>query len=284
MVELGFNPVMVGFALASLGYAIGLALQHAPLSAEGKSWGGSLISYSLLTAMFLAVVGSGEALHSLADSISKAVAGTGGIGIVKVEEIPIVYFKVAIKAMQILAAIAGTNTVLALIPIVGPPISNVLSVFSTLPSMALTGTMILSMVIAVTTMIFIEFAPVMIPIGVVLIAVPKGKLKGVGGWLIAMSLALAAVGPLIPGIGVMACGGGGGSCSLEEMTEPLNLDKLMIGTAEGLIGWLFNVEDNTIMKMWSFTLGSMIAFSIMSVAAAALSRAIGGVAASLGIG
>ena len=39
-----------------------------------------------------------------------------------------------------------------------------------------------------------------------------------------------------------------------------------------------------IMKMWSFTLGSMIAFSIMSVTAAALSRAIGGVAANLGIG
>jgi hypothetical protein len=105
------------------------------------------------------------------------------------------------------------------------------------------------MVIAVTTMIFIEFAPVMIPIGVVLIAVPKGKLKGVGGWLIAMSLALAAVGPLIPGVGVIACGGGEGKCSLGEMTEPLDINKLMGGTAEGLIGWLFNVEDNTIMKM-----------------------------------
>ena len=279
MVELGFNPVMVGFALASLGYAIGLALQHSPLSAEGKSWGGSLISYSLLTAMFLAVVGSGQALHSLAESVSKIVAGAGGIETVKVEEIPVKYFTLAKNAVGILAFIAGTNTVLALIPIVGPPISNVLSVFSTLPSMALTGTMILSMIIAVTTMIFITFAPVMIPIGVVLIAVPKGKLKGVGGWLIAMSLALAAVGPLIPGVGVIAC-----DCTIEEMTTPIDPSKLFEGTAQGLIGWMFNVEDNMIMKMWSFTLGSMIAFSIMSVAAAALSRAIGGVAASLGIG
>jgi hypothetical protein len=284
MAGLGFNPVMVGFALASLGYVIGLALQHAPLSAEGKSWGGSLISYSLMTAMFLAVVGSGEALHSLAESVSKTVAGAGGIEHVSVEEIPQAYFNVATRAMGILAAIAGTNTVIALIPIVGPPISNVLSVFSTLPSMALTGTMILSLVIAVTTMIFITFAPVMIPLGVVLIAVPRGKLKGVGGWLIAMSLALAAVGPLIPGVGVMACGGNEGKCTLQEMTKPFDLKDLPGQTAEGLIFWMFNVQDNTIMKMWSFTLGSMIAFSIMSVAAAALSRAIGGVAASLGIG
>jgi len=284
VVELGFNPVVVGFALASLGYVIGLALQYSPLSAEGKSWGGSLISYSLLTAMFLAMVGSGQALHSLADSISKTVASAGGIETVNVEEIPQTYLNVAVRAMGILAAVAGTSTVLALIPIVGPPISNVLSVFSTLPSMALTGTMILSMIIAVTTMIFITFSPAMIPIGVVLIAVPRGKLKGVGGWLIATSLALATVGPLIPGVGVIACGGVEGNCSLGEMAKPFDPAELTIGTAEGLIGWLFNVENNMIMKMWSFTIGSMIAFSIMSLAAAALSRAIGGVAASMGIG
>jgi hypothetical protein len=68
------------------------------------------------------------------------------------------------------------------------------------------------------------------------------------------------------------------------MTKPFDLKDLPGQTAEGIIGWLFNVQDNTIMKMWSFTLGSMIAFSIMSVTAAALSRAIGGAAASLGIG
>jgi hypothetical protein len=55
------------------------------------------------------------------------------------------------------------------------------------------------------------------------------------------------------------------------------------GVLEGLFGQVFK-EDSVIMKMWSFTLGSMIAFSIMSVTAAALSRAIGGVAANLGIG
>jgi hypothetical protein len=82
----------------------------------------------------------------------------------------------------------------------------------------------------------------------------------------------------------MACGGNEGKCTLQEMTKPFDLKDLPGQTAEGLIFWMFNVQDNTIMKMWSFTLGSMIAFSIMSVAAAALSRAIGGVAASLGIG
>jgi hypothetical protein len=200
MAGLGFNPVLLGFALASLGYAIGLALRHSPMS-EGRSWGGQLMSYSLLTAMFLAVVGSGQALASLASSISGMAAGQMRAETVNVEQIPELYFRVSVNAMTTLSIIAGASTAAALIPIVGPALANVLSVLATLPSMALTGTMILGMIIAVTAMIFITFAPVMIPLGVVLIAVPGGKLKGLGGWLIAMSLALSAIGPLIPAVG-----------------------------------------------------------------------------------
>jgi len=280
MAGLGFNPVLLGFALASLGYAIGLALRYSPMS-EGRSWGGQLMSYSLLTAMFLAVVGSGQALSSLASSISGMAAGQMGAGAVSVEQIPGLYFRVSVNAMGILATIAGASTAAALIPIVGPALANVLSVLATLPSMALTGTMILGMIIAVTAMIFITFAPVMIPLGIVLIAVPGGKLKGLGGWLIAMSLALSAVGPLIPAVGLIACSNGGStSCTLADVTTKPNT---LGGAIEGLLGQVFK-EDSVIMKMWSFTLGSMIAFSIMSVTAAGLSRAIGGVAANLGIG
>jgi len=278
MAGLGFDPVLLGFALASLGYAIGLALRHSPMP-EGRSWGGQLISYSLLTAMFLAVVGSGQALTSLASSISGMAAGQIGAETVEVKDVPALYFKVGVNAMTILAAIAGTSTAMALIPIVGPALANMISVFATLPSMALTGTMILSMLIAVATMIFVTFAPVMIPVGIVLIAVPGGKLKGLGGWLIAMSLALSVIGPLIPAMGLIACGHGESACSIKEIREA----SIGGGTLEGLFGQVFS-KDSVIMKMWSFTLGSMIAFSIMSATAAALSRAIGGVASSLGIG
>jgi len=37
MAGLGFNPVLLGFALASLGYAIGLALRYSPMP-EGRRW------------------------------------------------------------------------------------------------------------------------------------------------------------------------------------------------------------------------------------------------------
>jgi hypothetical protein len=282
MADLGFNPVSVGFALASLGYAIGLAIHHLPLSGEGKSWGGSLISYSVLTAVFLAIVGTGQVLSSLATNVSETVAGARGLQTVSVEKVPITYFNVTTRAMGILSGIAIIGTGLALIPIVGPAISGIVSVLSTLPSMSLTGTVILSLIIAVTTLVFVTFAPVMIPIGIVLLSVPGGKLRGVGGWFIAMSLALSAVGPLIPAIGVKVCSMSGMTCTLDDVTRQWNADD--IGSSfQGLVGYIFH-SDSDIMKLWVFTLGSMIAFSIMSVAAAALSRAIGGIASSLGIG
>lgn len=282
MVELGFNPALVGFTLASLGYAIGLAMHKLPLPGEGRAWGGTLISYSLLTAAFLAIAGSGDALVGLANSVSKSVAGQARFPEVQVSQLPFDYFKLGMNAMFILSIMAGSAAGAALIPIVGPALAGVLSVFSTLPSMALAGTMILSFIIAVAMMIFVTFAPVMIPIGIVLLSAPAGKLKGVGGWLIAMALALSAVGPLIPGIGLTACEQFG--CSYQEMVTSMDAGKLGWGAVEGLIAWMFNLENSIIMKMWSFTLGSMIGFSILSLTAAALSRAIGGVAASLGIG
>jgi hypothetical protein len=122
----------------------------------------------------------------------------------------------------------------------------------------------------------------MIPLGIVLLSVPGGKLRGLGGWFIAMSLALSAVGPLIPAIGVMVCNMSGRTCTLDDVTRQWNASDIG-NSLQGLVGYIFH-SDSDIMKLWVFTLGSMIAFSIMSVAAAALSRAIGGIASSLGIG
>jgi len=281
MTGLGFNPVILGFALASLGYAIGLAFYHSPML-EGRSWGGRLISYSLVTAAFLAIAGSGQVLTDFAVSVSEMVAGQAGFPRVEVSKIPVDYFNLGVRAMGILSAIAAVSASTAVIPIVGPALGGILSVVTIMPTMALSGTMILSFLIAVFTTVFVTFAPVMIPIGVVLLSVPDGRLKGVGGWLIAMSLALTVVGPLIPGIGLTACGDLG--CTYEEMSKPWSPGEMVFGTFEGLITFAFNPKGGIIMKMWTFALGSMIGLTILSVTATALSRAIGGVASSLGIG
>lgn len=273
------NAPLIGFGIASLLYAVGLVLSRLPLPGEGKSWGGSLISYSLLTAAFLAVVGAGQALTSLAESVSNTVVSSNpSFPRIPLADLPDKYFTLGHKAMWILAIMAGTVAGTALIPIIGPPLASVMSVFSTLPSMALTGVTILSFIVAVTLMVFTKLSPVMIPVGVILLSTKK--LKGLGGWFIAMSLAVTAVGPLIPVVGVTACNWEGVVCTADEVFNPGNFPQ---ATLDSFIMFL-KTKDNLVTKMWAFTLGSSIGLGILSVAAAALSRGIGGVAANLGIG
>lgn len=290
----GFDPLTMAWALASLGYVAGLAISRLPLSAEGRGWGGYLISYSLVTAAFLAVVGAGQVLNSLAESVSRGVAGEAGMEWVSPDQLPEIYFSLGVGAFTIMGLIAAIGVGTALIPIVGPALANVLSVVSTLPSMALTGTTLISFLLAAFLTIFVTLAPLLVPVGVVLIAVPGGKLKGIGAWLLSMGVVMWAVGPLIPAIGLIGCQALGTPCSLDEVTgitvdEEGNITdssgvNIFQGTAEGLIAWLTNPKNNLIMKMWNFAIGSMFGFTLLSAAAAGLSRGIGGVAASLGIG
>jgi len=68
----------VAWALVSLGYAIGLALHRLPSPGRhGSSWGGHLISYALVSAGFVAVIGSASAVNSLVQMVQGAIGRTG---------------------------------------------------------------------------------------------------------------------------------------------------------------------------------------------------------------
>jgi len=265
----------LAWALASLGLAIGILLHKMP-SSEMKSWGDQFIGYSILTAGFLAVVGSGQILTNLALNISKSF----GLPIwIQPEKLPSFYYDIGQSSYLALITITGLGMASALVPIVGPALANMFSVASTLPSLALTGTTMLSFMLASMLVIFVTLAPLVVPIGIVLIAVAGGKLKGLGGWLIAMSMALNAVGPIIPSIGMMSCTMEGEvNCNLET------LKNLPLSSVMDIINWFTSPEGSVVMGAWRFMIGSFAAFTIMSLVMIALSKAIGGIASSLGIG
>ena len=274
---LPFNPLVLAWALVSLGYLAGLAISKLPLSPEGRGWGGYMVSYSLVTAAFLAVVGAGEALYEFAAGLVE-----GGVEPwVKPSELPGIYYNLTMNAFGIVAAAAVVGFGAAVIPIVGPALANVFSVVSMLPVMALTGTIILGALLAAFLTVFVTLAPLLIPFGVVLLAVPMGKLRGLGGWLIAMGIVLHAVAPALPAAGLLACQALGDPCTLEELVETESVPK---GSFDTLVTWLTDPANNVPMKMWRFAIGSMVGFALMTAAAAALSRGIGGIASSLGFG
>lgn len=268
----------LAWALVSLGYAIGLALHRLPLpGGSGSSWGGHLVSYSLVSAGVVAVIGSANTLNNLVMQVQGAVGVAGS----PCESLPELYSALGQKAFWLLAAITGIGMGTALIPIVGPAIANVFSVVASFPSLALTVTLITSFTLMVFLTVFGSLAVVLAPAGVALMAVPAGKLKGIGAWFIAAGIAFAAAGPYIPTIGLIACSAGEQTqCTFDDIFNPLS----SFNDVFSLVTWIFDPQNNAIMKMWRFALGSLAGWGIVMAAAAALSKGIGGVAASLGFG
>lgn len=273
---------LMAWGMVSLGLALGVLLHHIPLpGGRGRDWGGYLISYSVASAAFLGVW---TLLQGVSTWLVEGVFPSMGLDLpVKdVTELPYYYFNLGIRAFTLLSAIAASGFGAALIPIIGPALANMVSVVSTVPGMALSFTLLSAYFIAAVLMIFISLAPILLPVGVVLTAAPAGKLKGLGGYLIAASLAFTAVAPLIPHLGLVACEAGRETCDLGSLTSADVASNLGQGVVE-LVNWLLNPQNNEVMKMFRFALGSSIGLMLVGVCASALSRGIGGVAAGLGL-
>jgi hypothetical protein len=270
----------LAWALVSLGYAIGLALHRLPLpGGSGSSWGGYLISYALVSAGFVAVLGIANSFNTIVVSFQSAVHAEG----MACESLPDIYLSLGMKAFTLLAVMTGVGMGASIIPIVGPAIANVFSVVAAFPGLALSVTLITSFTLMTFLAVFGSLAVALAPAGVALMAVPGGRLKGIGAWFVAAAIVFTAAGPYIPAIGRMACEAEKGvTCNIDKLVTPFDE-----GTFKGvfdLVGWLFNPTDNELMKMWRFALGSLAGWGILMAASAALSKGIGGVAASLGFG
>ncbi|MEM2973243.1 MAG: hypothetical protein QXJ55_08185 [Candidatus Caldarchaeum sp.] len=282
MLTCGFPGVStyaaLAWALVSIGYGIGIALHRLPLpGGHGSSWGGHLISYALVSAGVLAVLGSANAFNTIVSMVQSSLGPPSET----CESLPQVYQWLGAKAFMLLAMITGIGMGAAIIPVVGPALANVFSVVASFPGLALSVTLITSYTLLVFLTVFGSLAVVLAPAGVALMAVPAGKLKGIGAWFIAAGITFVAVGPYVPAVGLLACSiGGTQPCSLSEVLGPLN----PFNDLFTMISWLYEPENNTIMKMWRFALGSLAGWGILLAASAALSKGIGGVAASLGFG
>ncbi|MEM2066811.1 MAG: hypothetical protein QXH59_10035 [Candidatus Caldarchaeum sp.] len=268
----------LAWALVSLGYGIGLALHRLPLpGGHGSSWGGHLISYALVSAGVVAVLGSASAFNTIVSMVQSSL----GPASETCESLPVVYQNLGAKAFLLLSAIVGIGMGSAIIPVVGPALANVFSVVASFPGLALSVTLITAYTLMVFLTVFGSLAVVLAPAGVALMAVPAGKLKGIGAWFIAAGITFVAAGPYIPQAGLLACSVGGiEQCSIADVTNFNN----PAGDLFSFVNWLFDPNNNTIMKMWRFALGSLAGWGILLAASAALSKGIGGVAASLGFG
>jgi hypothetical protein len=206
------------------------------------------------------------------------------------------YANLGIRAFSLLGIMTGIGMGTSLIPIVGPAIANIFSVVSTVPGLALSVTLITAFTLMVFITVFGSLAVALAPLGIALIAVPGGKAKGIGSWLVAAAIVFAIMGPFIPVFGLKACEAGMvtnsndqnpnpnpiNECDIGELTKPL--DPSDFKDVFSLVTWMFDPSGNPVMAMWRFALGSLAGWGILMAASAALSKGMGGVAASLGFG
>jgi hypothetical protein len=302
----------LAWALAGIGYAIGLALSRLPSPGGATSqWGGYLMSYSLAAAGFIGILGAGTFINGYIDQydvyhpgLLNYISGSIPAQQVPCKSLPDAYMLLGMRAFGLLALLTGIGMGSALIPIIGPALANVFSVVATVPGLALSVTLITAFTLMTFIIIFGKLAVALAPLGVALMAVPGGKLKGIGAWLVAAAIVFAVAGPYIPAFGTLACEVGERDpndpnkpvqgCSVVELTgcgqNGCSLENILPAGANtlhnifDLVSWLFNPQNNTIMKMWRFALGSLAGWGILMAAAAALSKGMGGVAASLGFG
>ena len=152
----------LGFVLAGIGYGVGLLFSGAP-SYEARRWSGELISYSLVTAGFLALLTAlGKTVSWVSDIVFKEVKGLGFSpsacpGVLEV------YSHLGQKAVMMLATIAGIGIATAIIPIVGVALANVLSVVASFPAMVLTGIILISYTLLAFLAVFGVFAVALVP-------------------------------------------------------------------------------------------------------------------------
>jgi hypothetical protein len=281
------------WALVCIGYLAGMALHRLPSPGGSASqWGGQLMSYSLATAGILAILGSGRAVTDLI--INRVISNVPAAPLEKCIGLPDMYANLGIRAFSLLSIMTGIGMGTALIPIVGPAIANIFSVVSTVPGLALSVTLITAFTLMVFITVFGSLAVALAPLGIALIAVPGGKAKGIGSWLVAAAIVFAIMGPFIPVFGLKACEAGMATnsndqnpkpineCDIGELTTPLSPDDFK--DVFSLVTWMFDPSGNPIMAMWRFALGSLAGWGILMAASAALSKGMGGVAASLGFG
>jgi hypothetical protein len=281
------------WALVCIGYLAGMALHRLPSPGGSASqWGGQLMSYSLATAGILAILGSGRAVTDLI--INRVISNVPAAPLEKCIGLPEMYANLGIRAFSLLGIMTGIGMGTSLIPIVGPAIANIFSVVSTVPGLALSVTLITAFTLMVFITVFGSLAVALAPLGIALIAVPGGKAKGIGSWLVAAAIVFAIMGPFIPVFGLKACEAGMATnsndqnpkptneCDIGELTTPLSPDDFK--DVFSLVTWMFDPSGNPIMAMWRFALGSLAGWGILMAASAALSKGMGGVAASLGFG
>lgn len=296
MLNLGNAPLTAMLAFSSLNYIAGVLMKYSPHTSESmKEKGHDFINYSYVMTVFAA---ASPAILGIADLVHASIAGSIGIASADIQDLGAaakLYNDQFAAAWGYLMALAGASGASAMIPVVGPAISIAVSTFSIPIVFMLTFVMIGCLTLSVFFYLLHNWLGALLAIGSVLLAVPFKYGKGVGGFLIALSLVSYSVAPFIPPLADILCKQVNPGYGREEFSSsPPRPSYRGFARDEGLLNpqnvtdtgsFLETLEDKyDVLSGWfAHIVASLFLFSIVTAAAAALSKQLGGHAAQVSV-
>lgn len=270
---------------AGIGWAVASIIYHLPVSSSTRATAAAVRDHALF-AMVLA--GTGTALRQLAEFILDQAAAYAGIG----KPYPphtLMYdfnFNSALIAGSVLAWLAGLLAIGPSIPVIGTIFSFVIGVVYAPGTAILAGIMVMSAMNAAGYFILHNSMMLVFPIGMALFAAPGKLAKGLGAFLISLSLVSYIALPILPwtvaSVTSVAAGGSIDPNSLKETVMKICDMSSSNPTVAGFFAlvWPWDWYDR-IIKWLIMVATSSFLLALTIAAARALSHSLGGVSANL---
>jgi hypothetical protein len=281
--EIDQNAAALMAVFAGIGWAVASIIYYLPVSSSTRATAAAVRDHALF-AMVLA--GTGAALRQLAQFILNQAAAYIGQTPASHTLMYDFNFNSALIAGSVLAWITGLLAIGPSIPVIGTIFSFVLGVVYA-PGTLLLGTiMVMSAMNAAGYYILHNSMMLIFPIGVALFAAPGKLAKGLGAFLISLSLVSYIVLPILPwtvaSVTSVATGGSIDPNSLKEVVEKICEMSSSNPSVAGFFAlvWPWDWYDRII--KWVIMVATSSFLLALTVAAArALSHSLGGVSANL---
>ncbi len=277
-------PLMGVFA--AVGWAVGTIVSVLPgLSASTRAHAAAVRDHALVAA-FLAGVAS--AIGSAADWVLRTVLAGGAGAAVSSHWAAIDFFiQSAVLAGFIIGVIGAASAVASVIPVLGPALAFMAGVVYGPSTLILTTIIIMSVFQSATLLVTLNSLPLIYPAGFALMAAPGKVAKGLGAFLISLSLVMYVAAPIIPYA----------IASVASVTRGLQVDPGILSQAlsricslaqglgaEDVSAVLLRTPPDYYAELYTWlvmVVAGAIIVALALAAARALSHSIGGVSASI---
>lgn len=279
----GADAAALMAVFAAIGWGVATIVYHLPVSSSTRATAASVRDHALFAAV---LAGLGNAIATLVDYAMRQAAAYAGSRIYSPETMLNFNINSATTAGFVLTFLSSVMAVGPVLPGLGAALTFLVGVIYA-PAIAVLGTiLVMSAVNAASYFILVNSMYLIFPVGIVLFASPGRVAKGIGAFLISLSVVSYIALPILPHITAtlmsVVSDGSVGQADLNDALRKICAQassEVDIGKFFGLLNPLGWYKD--LMAWLVGVVAGSVLLALLFAAARALSHSLGGVSASL---